>query len=349
MADLRSNFTAARLRTFSTEVLVQAGMTPIDAALVADVLVWANLRGQDAHGVVRLPRYIHLLQSGEMNPRPNVRLWGDAIALVALDADRACGPIAMCRALEVAIERARGAGVGVVMVKHTTHTAALGYYTEKIALAGMAGIALAASAPNMAYHGARAAGVSTSPISIAVPGGQHGSIVLDMGTGVVALGKLRAAKRAGKPIPEGWALDAHGNPTTDPGAAVTPLPIAGPKGSGLALMIECLTSLAVGNAILAPDIQAGGSGKHRQNAFVMAIDIARLGSLDDYRRDVDALAGAIKSLPPDAAIGEVLLPGERGNRTQADREKSGISMSPAVRADLADLAARMGVQPLEEA
>src|SRR2546428_14075141 len=113
----------------------------------------------------------------------------------------------------------------------------------------MAAIALAASWPNVAYHGARAAGVSTSPISIAVPGAEP--VVLDMATSVVSMGKLNQAKRTGDAIPAGWALDKDGNPTTDPHIAQITLPMAGPKSSGLALMIECITSLVVSNALLA--------------------------------------------------------------------------------------------------
>ena len=160
------------------------------ASIVADVLVWANLRGQDGHGVMRIPRYVHFTKSGEINVRPNIRVTSETPALVVLDADRACGPIAMTRASSIAIEKARAAGVGLTIVRATTHTAALGYYTQAIACEGMAGIAVAASIPNMAYHGARASGVSTSPVSIAVPGGARGTIVFDMGTGIVEVGNL---------------------------------------------------------------------------------------------------------------------------------------------------------------
>src|SRR5262249_50816136 len=157
--------------------------------------------------------------------------------------DRAAGPIAMTTATRAAIRKARDAGIGLGLVRATTHTAALGYYTLTAAEEGMATIALAASGPFMAYHGTRTAGVSTNPISIAVPGGRHGPVVLDMATGVVARGKLVQAKKTGRPIPPGWALDRDGNPTTDPQAALIPLPLGGPKGSGLSLMIELVTSL----------------------------------------------------------------------------------------------------------
>jgi len=215
---------AGALERFATDVFTRTGMTRADAALVADVLVWANLRGVDTHGVMRIPRYVDLIETGEMNPRPAIAIRTETPASVLIEADRAAGPVAMMRGTTEALRKARDAGVGLALVRATTHTAALGYYTLAAAREGMAAIALAASWPNVAYHGARAAGVSTSPISIAVPGAQP--IVLDMATSVVSMGKLNQAKRTGEPIPEGWALDKDGNPTTDPQAAQIPLPMA---------------------------------------------------------------------------------------------------------------------------
>jgi ureidoglycolate dehydrogenase (NAD+) len=208
----------------------------------------------------------------------------------------------------------------------------------------MAAVALAASWPNMAYHGARAAGVSTSPISIAVPRGDGEPVVLDMGTGVVAVGKLTQARKTGQPIPAGWALDAGGNPTTDPQAAEIPLPLGGPKGSGLALMIEMITSLIVANPILADHLHGTvGGRRHKQNGFALAIDIARFGDPARYGREVDRLIGVLKSLPRDADVAEILMPGERGSRSLAERRCDGIPIPRAIFADLGSVAQRFGV------
>jgi len=236
---------AGALRRFATDVFARAGMPEADAAVVADVLVWANLRGVDTHGVLRIPRYVDLIETGDMNARPAIAIRTETPASVLIEADRAAGPVAMMRGTTAAVRKARDAGVGLALVRATTHAAALGYYTLAAAREGMAAVALAASWPNVVYHGTRAAGVSTSPISIAVPGTEP--VVLDMATSVVSMGKLNQAKRTGEPIPEGWALDKDGNPTTDPQAAQIPLPMAGPKGSGLSLMIECITSLVAAN------------------------------------------------------------------------------------------------------
>jgi LDH2 family malate/lactate/ureidoglycolate dehydrogenase len=337
--------TSEALERFATDVFARTGMPQADAEVVAEVLVWANLRGVDTHGVMRIPRYVDLIESGEMNPRPAIRIRTETPASVLIEADHAAGPVAMTRAVTEAVRKARDAGVGLAFARATTHTAALGYYTLAIAREGLAGIALAGSWPNVAYHGTRAAGVSTSPISIAVPGGEP--VVLDMATSVVSMGKLNQAKKAGRPIPEGWALDAQGKPTTDPLAAQIPLPMAGPKGSGLSFMVECLASLIASNPLLAESLEGTPEGRrHRQNGFVMAIDIAQFGEPEDFRREVDRLVNALKALPPAENSQEILMPGERGRRTLEKRTREGIPIPRAVHDELRTLAARLGVAML---
>src|SRR5216117_940175 len=154
---------AAALERFATDVFARAGMPKVDAVVVADVLVWANLRGVDTHGIMRVPRYVDLIEAGEMNPRPAIAIRTETPASVLIEADRAAGPVAMMRGTAEALRKARDAGVGLALVRATTHTAALGYYTLAAAREGMAAIALAASWPNVAYHGARAAAYPPAP------------------------------------------------------------------------------------------------------------------------------------------------------------------------------------------
>ena len=335
---------ADALKRFAAEIFARTGMSGDHAATVADALVWANLRGVDTHGVARIPRYVELVEAGDMNPVPSISIRVDTPASVLIEADRAPGPVAMKRGTSEAVRKAREAGIGAAFVRSTTHTAALGYYTLAAAEQGMAAIAVSASWPNMAYHGARAAGVSTNPISIAVPGGERGSLVLDMATGVVSMGRLAQAKKTGQSIPAGWALDENGLPTTDPGAAQIPLPMAGPKGSGLSLMIECLASLIVSNPLLAETLEGTAEGRrHRQNGLVIAIDPARFGDPKGFEREVQRLAKALKSLPVDPEAGEILLPGERGRRTLERRSREGIPIARAVYDELGALASRLRV------
>ena len=205
----------------------------------------------------------------------------------------------------------------------------MGYYTHMAAEAGMAAIAFCGSWPNMAYHGARAAGVSTAPLAIAVPG-EDAPIALDMASGIISMGKMMQARRSGEALEPGQALDKDGNPTTNGKAAAIPLPLGGAKGSGLSLMIECLASLVTGNPLLAESLEGTPLGaRHRQNAAVIALDIARFVDPGQFRREVARLARAIKALPPQEGT-EILLPGERGARSAEKRRRDGIPLPQPV-------------------
>jgi LDH2 family malate/lactate/ureidoglycolate dehydrogenase len=331
------NISAERLERWVSAVFLKQGLSEDHAQTVARVLVWANLRGMDTHGVVRVPRYVDLIRDGDLNPRPAMSTRNESAASVLLEADRAPGPVAMTYATELAIGKARQAGIGLCLVRATTHTAALGYFTQLAAEAGMAALAFSGSWPNMAYHGARAAGVSTAPLAIAVPG-DGAPIALDMASGIVSMGRLMQARRAGEALPSGTALDAKGEETTDPKAAVLPLPLGGAKGSGLSLLIECLASLVTGNPLLAESLEGTPAGKrHRQNAALIAIDIARFVEPAYFRREALRLARLIKALPPQPGM-EILLPGERGNRAAQERRRDGIPLPKAVHEELRALA-----------
>jgi LDH2 family malate/lactate/ureidoglycolate dehydrogenase len=300
----------------------------------------------DSHGVTRVPRYVEWIETGVVNPKPDIKVATETAASVLIDADRAAGPVAMTAAMDAAARKARDAGIGLALVRATTHTAALGYYTQTAAREGMAAVALAGSIPNMAYHGARAAGVSTSPISIAVPGGSRGPIVLDMATGIVSVGGLAQARRSGQPIPAGWALDRSGKPTTDPEQAEIPLPLAGPKGSGLALMIELLTSVLVSNPILAETVGKPAKGRrHRQNGLAIAIDVSRYSDRAAFGSEVERLVAALKALPHEAGV-EILMPGERGARVFEQRSREGIPLARPTREELNAVAKHLGLAPL---
>jgi ureidoglycolate dehydrogenase (NAD+) len=336
---------AERLSQLVREIFLRSGLSSEDAGTVAEVLVWADLRGMGSHGVMRVPSYVELIRRGDLNPQPAMKVLQETAACLLFDADRAAGPVAMTHAARSAVIKARAAGIGFALARATTHTAALGYYTQFAAREEMAGVALAASIPNMAYHGARAAGVSTAPLSIAVPGGEgEEPLALDMSSGVVSMGKLRQARRSGEPLAEGLALDAAGSPTTDPRAASIPLPLGGPKGSGLALMFECLASLLAANPILSEALEHTDHGAHhRQNGIVIAIDIARFVAPAEFRGEVARLGRALKALPvqPDAKI---LLPGERGHRSAAARRLSGVTLPSSVFEELRTLASSLQVE-----
>ena len=245
--------------------------------------------------------------------------------------------------MAAAIGAARDCGVAWAAVRGTVHTGAIGYYAELAAKEGMIGVGIVAGVPNMAYHGARGAGVAQSPLAIAVPSKTRGTIMLDMATASIALGKIAQHKIRGLPLPEGAALDSEGLPTTDPEKAVTPLPVGGAKGSGLSLMFELMTSVLISNPIVAPyHAKAPGGRKHRQNAAMLAIDIATFGGLDAFRSAVDATVGAIKAMPAASENAEILLPGERGARTFEQRTREGIPIPPKTWEALVEAAQAVG-------
>ena len=317
----------ARLAALVRDIFCRHGMSVAHATLVSDALVWAEMRGMDTHGVMRAPRYVDLIRRGELNPTPVLKRLSETPAAVVLDCDRAAGAVAMMQAVHAACEKAGNAGIGLALAKATTHTGALGYYTQHAARDGYAAIALAASVPLMAYHGTRAASVGTAPLSIAVPG-EDEPLALDMASSLISMGALMRARATGAPIPEGAALAADGTPTTDARKAAIPLPLGGPKGSGLAFMVECLASLLTGNPILAEALE--GRGRHKQNGFVVAIDAARFMPLPDFTREVQRLAAALRRQPAD---GEILMPGERGARNAA-RNREALEIDADVYAEL---------------
>ena len=332
------------LRALVADVFQARGTKRPEAVAVADALVWANLRGIDSHGVSRVPRYLELFDKGESvaDAVPTVDHPRAAIAIV--DAHAAPGPVAMNRAADEAVEGARECGIGWASVRGTVHTGAIGYYTTRVAACGMAALGVVAGVPNMAYAGARGAAVATSPLSVAVPAGRHELVLLDMATAVMALGRIAQLRAAGKELPPGVALTKDGDPTTDPALAAVPTPVGGAKGSGMSLVFEMLASGLVANPIV-PAYHSGTKEgrRHRQNAFILAIDVSAFVSLDEFKATVDETVDAIKSLPAADRTREVLVPGERGKRSEADRRSSGIPLGPRVWRELTDLATALSV------
>jgi LDH2 family malate/lactate/ureidoglycolate dehydrogenase len=332
------------LRAVVAGVFRARGAREADAAAVADALVWANLRGIDSHGVSRVPRYLELFDKGESvaDAVPTVTRPRAAIAIV--DAHAAPGPVAMNRAADEAVAAARTCGAGWASVRGTVHTGAIGYYTSRAAAAGMAAVGVVAGVPNMAYAGARGAAVATSPLSVAVPAGRHELVLLDMATAVMALGRIAQLKAAGKELPPGSALTADGEPTTDPALAKVPAPVGGPKGSGMSLVFEMLASGLTANPIV-PGYHSGTKEgrRHRQNAFILAIDVSAFLPLEEFKESVDETVDAIKSLPRADEASEILVPGERGRRSERERSSAGIPLGPKVWRELTEIATALGV------
>jgi ureidoglycolate dehydrogenase (NAD+) len=333
----------ADLLAFTRAVFEAAGVTPDMAQTWADVLVWANLRGVDSHGIIRVPRYLDLIRSKAINVRPDLRIEKRAGAIAVLEADRAPGPVAMRRAMDEAIARAREVHVGWCAARNIGHAGAIGYYALQAAEAGMAGLVMAASGPMMAFNGSRVAGVSTNPIAIAVPAKNRRPYLLDMSTSTVSNGKILAARDRKAQVPVGWGIDAEGRDTTDPARIATLLPLGGAKGAGLSFMIECLASLAIANPRITPGLTGDGVESPFLNGLAIAVDLAAFGDLDRFTEDADALGDALAALPTADGVERVLLPGERGDTVLREREAHGIPIPQGTWARMVKAADSVGV------
>lgn len=333
---------APDLTSFAASILAGAGFTADDAAQMADLLVWANLRGVPSHGVLRLPRYVEMLQQGEVRADHQIAVVQRFGAIMVLDADQAPGATAMNRATTEAATLARGSGLGWCGVRRTSHAGAIGYFVSQLAEQGLVGIAMTASKPLMSYFGAKGEALSTNPLAIGVPAPDGAPpLILDMSTAAVALGKIMAAKDAGQSIPVGWGIDAAGADTIDPHKVAAVLPMAGAKGSGLSFMIEILCSLLVGNPNIAPALSGGEAGGF--NGMVLAIDPAAFGDQAAFLAQVGDLARAIHGLEPVTESGKVMLPGERGHADEVARRRDGVSIPDGTVKRLSALAAELGV------
>ena len=307
------------------------------------MLVWANLRGVDSHGVLRIPSYVASIERGGMNPTPDIQVVVDTPAMSLIDADWAFGPVVTTFAMRRAIAKAREVGIGWMLIRNTTHQGAMGYYTQMAAREGLAGIAVACSPPNMAPHGARIPGVHNSPISIAVPGDRHRPLLLDMATSVAAGGKVSLAIDKGIEMPDGWAIDKEGQPTRDPTQVGALLPTGAYKGSGLAMLFECLASLMVGNPLVARRLAGEEIRPGSQNSFLGAIDVATFTDLDAYRQNADDLVDRVKALPTAAGIDEVLVPGEPEDRVYDARARDGIPLPDGTARNLVSVAEQLDI------
>lgn len=330
------------LTDFAAALLHAAGYTPDEATQTARLLVWANMRGTDSHGVLRIPRYIEMIKTAVVCSGQQPTLIREFGATCVFDYAKAPGAGAMMHAAGKAGDLAEVFGIGWCGARAISHAGAIGYFTTQLAGRGLIGIAMTASRPLMSYFGAKGEALSTNPLSIAVPRpGGADPIVLDMSTAAVALGKIMAAKDSGNPIPKGWAIDGNGVETQDPHAVAAILPMAGPKGSGLSLMIEILSSVLMGNAVIAPFLR--GEKKGGFNGLMLAINPAAFGDSSSFLTSVESLAGAIHALDPAGGSDGVKLPGERGFQTRRERTANGIPLAKGTARNLTDVAVRLGL------
>lgn len=335
---------SVQLCDYVAQLFEQLGMPPKDAGLVADALVWADLRGMETHGVMRAATYAERIRSGQVIADPAIEIERRRAAVAIVRGGRAQGQVAFDRASHVAVELAATAGIGWVAVVDSTHAGAIGYFTQRIARSGMAALAIGASRPTMPYYGSKGVAIATNPLAMAVPGANDTVLGLDMATATVSRGRLKLHRLRDKPLPEGSAVDEEGRPTTDPHLAWLPTPLGGPKGAGMSLLFECFANVLGGFPLLEPSL-SGRLRRHAQGGAVCAIDIGAFRDLSDFEHDVTALTTAIKGLPVAEGVEELLMPGERGERAFQERHRNGITLPTATWDQLVDLGQQLGVAP----
>lgn len=340
---MQDRIPAAELERFAAGLLSAAGVPADAAAIWAGVLVWADLREVDSHGVGRLGQYLQWLAAGIINPRPALRFEALGPSLLRLAADRAAGPVAMTAAVEALRGMVAAQGIGAVVVSQMTHSGPLGHYTAAAAEAGIACIAINAGIPLIPYHGTRAPALGTNPLSIAVPASDQ-PLVFDMAASAIALGKLVNARRLGAALPPGSAMDGEGRVTTDAAAAQMVLPLGGAKGSGLALMIECLASLLGGNPLIASALELPpGQRRHSQNALLIGLDVTRFLPLAEFTAQIARLGELLRLLPLAEGSDSIQMPGERGFAAMARNRIGGVPINRKIYHELQALADKVGV------
>ncbi|MGC0249363.1 Ldh family oxidoreductase [Pseudactinotalea sp. Z1748] len=299
------------LRVAVRSVLEVVRVPRYDAALVARALVAADQRGIFSHGLIRLPLYVTALESGGMNPTPNLRWRRTEGATAVLDADHAIGHVGMQAAIDRAIHLARRYGTATVAVERSTHYGAGNYWSDQLTDVGLIGILTSSTGPVVAPHGGRETILGTNPLTISVPSSGSHSLTADMATSAGAYGKVLAAREAGQTIPEGWAVGPDGTPTTDPATAIEGalIPFGGPKGSGLSVLLEALASSLSGANFAFETVDIWVNPAHRMNTghLVIAIDPAFFDGLAHTRDRVATLQERVRTAGPS---GDVQAPGD---------------------------------------
>ncbi len=341
---------AEAVHELTRRLLLAHGVSPEDAGVVADCLMRADLRGVDTHGVVRLPGYLERVRRGLINPRPEIGVRRVTPVAAAVDGDNGFGFVVATRAMAEAVEIARVFGLGVAAARRSTHFGMAANYVLQAIEAGFVALVFTNASRAMPPWGGREALLGTSPLAAGVPAGRLAPFVLDMSPAVAARGKIRRAARRGESIPAGYALDAEGRPTTDPVAALkgVVLPLGGPKGSGLAMLMDIFGGVLSGAAF------AGDVGDQYKNFerpqgvghFFLAMKPDLFVSGDEYRERMDTLVQRVRECPTADGFTEILLPGEPEARQEAARRKSGIPYSATEIAALQEEAAKAGVPPL---
>jgi len=342
-------YQAHELIGFTREVLYRLGVPTEDAEEVGICLVDANLRGIDSHGIVRLPVYAKRLRAGRVKAQPDLQVLHSTGPVRIIDGDNGMGPVVGTFAMKQAIEAAKTFGVGLATARHSNHFGPAGHYVSKAVAAGCIGLASSNAPPNMVPWGGRERFLGTNPLAVGVPTAMMEPLHFDMATSVVARGKIILAAQKGEPIPEGWAVDPEGFPTTDAQRALVGavLPFGGAKGSAISLIIDILSGVLSG-AAYGKHLNTLEDLNNEQNLghFFLAIDVEKFMPYEEFCQRSDDLLNQLKAVPPAQGFSQVLAPGDPERQIMALRVKEGIALTEDVVVQLLKLGQEVGVSLL---
>ncbi len=322
------------VRDYVVKFFVKHNLPEEDARIVADVLLSADLRGVDSHGVIRLDTYYgSRLRRGVIDPHPTIKVITETPATVALDGGAAMGHVVGYQAMQRAIQKAREVGVGMATVRNSNHYGIAGYYAMMALPHDMIGISYTNSQPLVAPTYGRTPFLGTNPIAVAVPAGDQRPYVLDMATSIVPIGRVTVYQKAGKTIPEGWGIDHDGQVTTDPtavikGGALMPLGgvdlMRGYKGYGLALLVDIFSGVLSG-ASTGPEV-----GHPNQDIpadvghYFAAIRVDAFRPVIDFKAHMDRLIQELKDAPKAAGQNRIYIHGEKEFELAEKCEREGV-------------------------
>ncbi len=347
MSDAAQSFAAGDLESFAAALFRHWDMPAKDADTVARALIFANLRGVDTHGVARIPSYLERFRQNLVEPRPTIIVSSRMPWAADVDGGNGMGPVVAQAAMDEVLRRADTLGIGVATARRSNHFGAASFYALQAVPHGCVGICLTPASRALAPYGSKAPFFGTNPIAVAMPAGRHVPWSLDMATSVAARGHIRLAARHGQPIPEGWALDAEGRPTTDSEKAMrgVMLPFAGAKGSAMAMMIDVLGGVLSGSAFGGEvrDMNFDFAAPQDVGHFFLAFKIEGLMPLAAYTARMEEEISRLKALEPAAGFSEILYPGEPEARKEAERRANGIALSRQVLDSIRPYAEEAGV------
>jgi len=341
LAKTTTNIDTASLSELSDAVLASAGVRDEDAAATTKILVEGEMMGIGTHGVIRLQSYTDRLRCGGISTEPNITVDRRADSLAIVDGDNALGPAVGMRGLETAFQLAAETGIAYVGCRNSNHVGALAPYALQACEAGFVSIMGTSATTTMPPWGGAEARIGNNPIGIAAPCPDAPHFILDMAMSVAARGKIRAAQADGRAIPEGWAVDRDGRPTTDPAEALAGflVPFGGHKGSGLSQAVDMLCGVISGARFLTGISSWLDNPEAPQGLghFYLLIDPARLIGRARFDAAMASFRDIVTGTPPADPAVPVQLPGQREQEARARALRQGIALPDDLLASLRNL------------